>query len=174
MKDIFEVRGRQHLEHYALFLCLHVVKNPASADHYVESENEMHVIVALCMSLSAIMSSLPWLDITDIMNGMRYRKNIHPAMVVISFLVACIDHLKVCMNRLVLKLLILNRLILMFALCLRLYLLLFAWQHLLGYGVEEQFEVKLSFLIVISSACYHGVALQRWLGVDYIVGWLAQ
>lgn len=67
------------------------------------------MIVALCMLLSTIMSGSPWLDITDIMNGTRYRKNMHPAMVAISFLVACIDHLKVCMNRFVLKLLILNR-----------------------------------------------------------------
>ena len=58
--------------------------------------------------------------------------------------------------------------------CLGLHRQLFARQQLLCYGVEEQFEVELSFLIVISSARYNGVALQRRLCVDYVVGRLAQ
>ena len=46
----------------------------------------------------------------------------------------------------------------MFYVCLALCRLLFARQQLLCYGVEEQFEVELSFVFVLASACYHGVA----------------
>lgn len=125
------------------------------------------------MLASATMSGSPCVLITDIMNGTMYRKNMHPAMVAISFLVAMADHLSVCMNRFVLKLLILNRFNLMFYVCLALHRQLFARQQLLCYGVEEQFEVELSFVFVLASACYHSVALQRRLGVDYVVGRLA-
>lgn len=56
----------------------------------------------------------------------------------------------------------------MFYVCLALHRQLFARQQLLCYGVEEQFEVELSFVFVLASACYHSVALQRRLGVDYV------